>query len=98
MLSLGDIKPASLREIETIIWKNLYLVARCQLDAQAMMDRVLDHIVEPQELQKFKFDKEKLRMYLNKKFDPIRDHTSFFHPGNLHHLWHATHAFTSFFF
>ncbi|KAE9389205.1 hypothetical protein BT96DRAFT_947038 [Gymnopus androsaceus JB14] len=80
MLSLGDIKPASLREIETLIWKNLYLVARCQLSPQEMMDRVLDHIVEPQELESFKYDREKLRTYLNKKFDPIRDHTSFFHP------------------
>ncbi|KAE9383933.1 hypothetical protein BT96DRAFT_1008618 [Gymnopus androsaceus JB14] len=38
MMSLGDIKPASLREIETLIWRNLYLVAQCQLSAEEMMD------------------------------------------------------------
>jgi len=61
------------------------------------MDRVLDHIVEPQELESLRYDREKLRTYLNKKFDPIRDHTSFFHPGMVDRLLHVTHAFTFWF-
>lgn len=81
MMSLGDIKPASLREIETLIWKNLYLVARCQLTPEEMMNRVLDSIIEPDIFDSFYKDKARLHDFLQKKFHPIRDYTSFFFPG-----------------
>lgn len=83
-MSLGDIKPASLREIESLIWKDLYLVARCQLSAEEMMEHVLGTIVEPELLESFRMDKFKLRKHLKEKYDPIRDYTSFFYPGELH--------------
>jgi len=86
MMSLGDIKPASLREIETLIWKNLYLVARCQISAEEMMDRVLDSIVEPKLLGSFRPNKTELHDYFKEKFDPIRDHTGFFFPGKVNIL------------
>lgn len=85
-MSLGDIKPASLRAIETVIWKNLYLVARCKLSAVEMMNNVLDSIVEPTVLDTFHFDKMKFRSFFKDKFDPILDHTGFFFPGNVHSL------------
>lgn len=81
MMNLGDIKPRSLREIEALIWKNLYLVARCELTAKEMMDRVLDSIVNPELLDSFRKDRHKLRKHFKEKFDPIRDHTGFFFPG-----------------
>lgn len=92
MMCLGDIKPASLREIETLIWKNLYLVARCQLSAEEMIDRVLDSIVEPHVFQSFNKDKAKLHDFLQKKFHPIRDHTSFFFPGEDFPLFSSLHT------
>lgn len=82
-MSLGDVKPASLRKIETVIWKNLYLVARCQLTATEMMNRVLDNIVDPQELAGFHFDKVKFREFFKKKYDHMDHHTSFFFPGTV---------------
>lgn len=78
LMSLGDIKPASLRETETLIWKDLYLVARCQLSAEEMFNHVLDHIVPSQDLESFRLDKHRLHRYFKAKYDPIRDHTSFF--------------------
>lgn len=80
-MSLGDIKPDSLREIESLIWKDLYLVARCQLTAEKMMEHVLGSIVEPDVLASFRLDKFKLRDHFKTKYDPIRDHTGFFFPG-----------------
>lgn len=80
-MSLGDIKPESLREIESLIWKDLYLVARCQLSAEKMMEHVLGNIVDPELLASFRLDKSKLRNEFKKKYDPIRDHTGFFFPG-----------------
>lgn len=72
------IKPASLRETETLIWKDLYLVARCQLSAEEMFNHVLDHILPSQDLESFRLDKHRLHRYFKAKYDPIRDHTSFF--------------------
>lgn len=86
MMSLGDIKPASLQVIETVIWTNLYLVARCQLSAVEMMNNVLDSVVEPTVLDAFHFDKMKFRSFFKDKFDPILDHTGFFFPGNVYGL------------
>lgn len=83
-MSLGDIKPASLREIETLIWRDLYLVARCQLSAEDMMEHVLGTIVKPELLASFRLNKVKLREHLREKYQPIRDHTGFFFPGELY--------------
>lgn len=81
LMSLGDIKPTSLRETESLIWKDLYLVARCQLSAEDMFNHVIDHIVEPKELESFRLDKHRLRRYFAAKYDPIKDHIGFFLPG-----------------
>lgn len=80
-MSLGDIKPESLREIESLIWKDLYLVARCELSAEEMMQHVLDNIVDPERLASFRLDKSQLRNYFKEKYQPMRDHTGFFLPG-----------------
>lgn len=83
-MSLGDIKPPSLRKIESLIWKNLYLVARCQLSAEDMMHCVLNSIVDAETLDSFNGDKHKLHRYFKEKFDPIVAHTSFFFPGEIY--------------
>lgn len=80
-MSLGDIKPDSLCEIESLIWKYLYLVAQCQLSAEKMMEHVLDNIVDPELLASFWLDKSKLQNKFKKKYEPIHDHTGFFFPG-----------------
>lgn len=85
-MSLGDVKPASLRKIESFIWKNLYLVARCQLSAEDMMHCVLDSIVKPEILDSFKGDKHELHRHFKKEFDPIDDHTGFFFPGEIYNV------------
>ena len=84
MMSLGDIKPASLREIETLIWRNLYLVARCQLSAEEMMHRVLDTIVDAPIL--ISGNKDELNTFFANKFGSIENHTGFFFPGNVNSL------------
>jgi len=78
---LGDIKPKSLRKIETLIWQDLFAVARCQLDPEQMADHVLDSIVEPAVLEKMSRSKHALRQHFKTNFDPVLDHTSFFFPG-----------------
>lgn len=83
-MSLGDIKPLSLRKIESTIWRNLYLVARCKLSAKEMVDHVLDSIVNPATLDSFGHDKTELRAFFKREFKPIRDHTSFFFPGKVY--------------
>lgn len=50
------------------------------------MNIVLDSIVEPEVLDTFHFDKMKFRSFFKDKFDPIRDHTGFFIPGNVNIL------------
>lgn len=80
-MSLGDIKPESLRTIESFIWKNLFLVARNQISAEDMMECVLRKFVEPEDLDSFRRDKHRLRRHFKEKFDPIQYHTSFFFPG-----------------
>lgn len=80
-MSLGDVKPPSLRKIESLIWKDLYLVARCQLSAEDMMEHVLGTVVRPERQASFRLNKAKLREYLREKYQPIRDHTGFFFPG-----------------
>lgn len=85
-MSLGDIKPASLREIETLIWKNLYHVARCELSAEDMMHNVLNSIIKPQILDSFHGDKHQLHGHFKEKFDSIDDHTGFFFPGEIYNV------------
>jgi len=46
-----------------------------------MVDEVLDHIAEPALVDSFQYNSRKLHDYFLQKFDPIRDHTSFFFPG-----------------
>ncbi|KAF5343519.1 hypothetical protein D9757_014940 [Collybiopsis confluens] len=79
MLMLGDIKPPSLRDLENLIWENLFLVSRRQLLPEALVDRVLDSIIDPSILQNL--DNRALHEYFKAKFDPIRDYTGFFFPG-----------------
>ena len=74
-------KPVSLRELETTIWKNLFLVARCKLDAETMVDHVLDSIITPSVLNTFQGITSRLHQHFVTAFDPIRDHISFFLPG-----------------
>lgn len=52
-MHLGDVKPASLREIEVLIWKDLFLVAQCKLSAEDMLNHVLGEIVDPVVLASF---------------------------------------------
>lgn len=80
-MSFGDIKPPSLRRVETLIWKYLYLVARNQMKPEEMMELVIHSIVPQEVLENFGRDKHRLRRYFRENFDPIRDHTSFFFPG-----------------
>lgn len=82
-MSLGDVKPASLRNIESLIWKDLYLVARRQLSAEDMMEDVLGTVVPPERQASFRLNKTKLREHLREKYQPILDHTGFFFPGEL---------------
>lgn len=79
-MSLGDIKPASLLEVESLIWKDLYLVARCRLSPDDMVQHVLDHIIDTNSLESLGRDKHRLRQYFKDKYDPIRDHMDFFQP------------------
>lgn len=81
LMSFGDIKPASLRRVETLIWKYLYLVARNQMPAEEMLEHVIHSIVPQEVLENFGRDKYRLRCYFKENFDAIRDHTSFFFPG-----------------
>ncbi|KAF5361225.1 hypothetical protein D9757_013232 [Collybiopsis confluens] len=69
MLTLGDIKPPSLRDLENLIWENLFLVSRRQLLPEALVDRVLDSIIDPSILQNL--DNRALHKYFKAKFDPI---------------------------
>lgn len=90
MLTLGDIKPDSLRRIETLIWQQLILVSRRSITAETMVDRVLASIVPPHILSNFrpqgaKF-KQDVRKYFAESFDELNDHTSFFFPGRLFRL------------
>lgn len=45
------------------------------------MENILGEIVEPEILASFRMDKFKLRKHLKEKYQPIRDHTGFFFPG-----------------
>lgn len=80
-MTIGDVKPLSLRELESDIWKYLYLVSRGEMQAERMVEIVLDSMVEPPVLNSFRFDKEALFKHFREKFDPIRDHTGFFFAG-----------------
>lgn len=82
MLSLGNIRPASLRNIEALIWKDLVLVSEQRLTAQEMIDHILDNIIDPETLASFNCMNKPLHSYLWSKFDPLKDHLSFFFPGN----------------
>lgn len=84
MMSLGDIKPLSLRKIESTIWRNLYLVAQCKLSAKEMVDHVLNSIVDPATLKSFGHDKTELCAFFKREFEPICDHMSFFFPGKVY--------------
>jgi hypothetical protein len=81
LLCLGDIKPHSLRELETLIWKKLLLVSQRKITPQKMIDLVLDSVVDANTLVSFRLSNHALHKYINAKFDPVRDHTSFFFPG-----------------
>lgn len=83
-MSIGDVKPPSLQALESVIWKNLYLVAHCQLSAEDMLKHVFDSIVEPQLLASFRQDKHRLHRHFREHFDPIEDYTGFFFPGEHH--------------
>lgn len=81
MLSLGDMKPLSLRQLETLIWTNLFLVSRREISASEMISRVLDTIIDGETISSFHGDANALRDYFRRKYDPVEDHISFFHPG-----------------
>lgn len=83
-MSIGDVKPASLRALESIIWKNLYLVACCRLSAEDMLKRVLDSVVDPLILASFRQDKHRLHRHFREHFNAIDDYTGFFFPGEYH--------------
>lgn len=87
MMCVGDTKPAPLRKIEALIWKNLYLVARCRMTPAELMNTVLDSIVEPTVLEGFHMDKIKFRDYFKSRFDSIENHKSYFFPGNVNDLF-----------
>ncbi|KAF5365357.1 hypothetical protein D9757_013777 [Collybiopsis confluens] len=85
LLTLGDMKPESLRSIETYIWRNLSLVSRRQLTPEAMIDLVLDSVISPKVTATFlsedtKFKKD-LRKHFSSFFDEERDDTLFFFPN-----------------
>lgn len=80
-MHLGDVKPASLREIEVLIWKDLFLVTQCKLSAEDMLNHVLGEIVDPVVLVSFRMDRHKLRDHFQEKFQPKRDHLGFFIPS-----------------
>ncbi|KAF5344299.1 hypothetical protein D9757_015377 [Collybiopsis confluens] len=85
LLTLGDMKPEALRSIETYIWRNLSLVSRRQLTAEAMIDLVLDSVVSPDITVAFSGEdarfKKELRKHFASLFEEERDDTSFFFPN-----------------
>lgn len=85
-MCVGDTKPEPLRKIEALIWKNLYLVARCRMTPADLMNIVLDSIVDPTVLEGFHMDKIKFRDYFKTRFDSIENHKSYFFPGNVNDL------------
>ncbi|KIK51249.1 hypothetical protein GYMLUDRAFT_64930 [Collybiopsis luxurians FD-317 M1] len=81
MLSLGDIKPAYLLQLETLIWKNLVLISRCKITAETMIDNVLNSIVDHNTFASFRGNIESFRAHFWKQFDPVKHHTSFLDLG-----------------
>ena len=80
-MSLGDIKPESLRLLESLIWKHLLQVVRCEISPADMVNIILDTVVPPAVLSGFCLNQVALRDHFDEKFDATRDHTDFFHPG-----------------
>lgn len=80
-------KPEALRSIETYIWRNLSLVSRRQLTAEAMIDLVLDSVVSPDITVAFSGEdarfKKELRKHFASLFEEERDDTSFFFPSTI---------------
>lgn len=80
LMTFGDKKPASLRTVETLIWRDLYLVARNEMKAEDMLEHVIHSIVPQEVLESFKGDKHRLHDHFKEAFDELRDQTNFFFP------------------
>lgn len=79
-MTFGDKKPASLRTVETLIWRYLYLVARNEMKAEDMLEQVIHSVVPQEVLESFKGDKHRLHDHFKENFDELRDQTDFFFP------------------
>ena len=63
--------------------EELFGVARCEITAEEMVDRVLDSVMDPNVLESCCHDPRKVHDYFCQKFNAIRDHIGFFFPGTI---------------